>query len=135
MAAAPQSVNSPDGRTWTVSVEGRKKSMKETREQPFFWAHIVVTAIIGAIMIYIFRNNNGVLWILVVAVFLVWAIGAAGAAMGLMVRADTQGPPKQHLLYKVDKRGNSAAAQQNVANAIKNGDIGIEVPHTRLEEI
>jgi hypothetical protein len=135
MASAPQSVNSPDGRTWTVSVEGRKRSLKETRETPFFWAHVIVTAIIGAIMIYIFRHNNGVLWILVVAVFVIWLIGFLGSTFGKMVRADTQGPPTEHRLWKVTKRSAAGQAQQDVAAAVGRGELTAEPPNTRLEEI
>jgi MFS superfamily sulfate permease-like transporter len=135
MADAPQKVSSPDGREWTVSIEGRKKSLKETREQPFFWAHVIVTAIIAAVMIFIFRHNNGVLWILVVATFVVWAVGAAGAAFGAMIRADTEGPPKEHRLWKVTKRSARKQAQQDVAAAIGQGNLTTEPPHTRLEEI
>ena len=63
-----QRVNTPDGREWVVSIEGRKRSMKETRETPFFWAHVVVTAIIAAVMIWIFRHNSGILWFIVVII-------------------------------------------------------------------
>ena len=135
MADAPQQVNSPDGRSWTVSIEGRKRSLKETRETPFFWAHIIVTAIIAAVMIYIFRNNNGVLWILVVATVILWAVGALGALFGAMVKADTAGPPKEHRLWKVTKRSARNQAARDVAAAISRGELTAEPPHTRLEEI
>ena len=135
MADAPQKVSTPDGREWTVSIEGRKKSLKETREQPFFWAHVIVTAIIAAVMIFIFRHNNGVLWILVVATFVVWAVGAAGAAFGVGIKADTPGPPQEHRLWKVTKRSARHQAQQDVAAAISQGNLTVEPPHTRLEEI
>ncbi|HWQ01436.1 MAG TPA: hypothetical protein VN449_04895 [Gaiellaceae bacterium] len=132
---APQSVNSPDGRAWTVSVERRQRSMKETREVPFFWAHVVVTAIIAGVFIWIFRHNTGILWILVVATFIIWAIGYLGATFAAMIRAETQGPPPEHRLWKVDKRGNRVVAQQGVVAAIQQGDLAVEPPHTRLEEI
>lgn len=135
MAHERQSVNSPDGRTWTVSVEGRKKSTKETREAPFFWAHVIVTAIISAVMIFIFRHNTGVLWILVVATFVVWAIGFLGSTFGLMVRADTEGPPKEHRLWKVKKRSAAKQAQRDIAAAVSQGDLVAEPPNTKLEEI
>jgi hypothetical protein len=135
MAHAPESVNSPDGRAWTVSVEGRQRSMKETRETPFFWAHVIVTAIIAGVFIYIFRHNNGILWILVVATVVIWAVGAVGAARGLMIRADTEGPPKEHRLWKVTKRSASKQAQQDVVAAVSQGNLTAEPPHTRLEEI
>jgi hypothetical protein len=109
--------------------------MKETREVPFFWAHVVVTAIIAGVFIWIFRNNTGILWILVVATFIIWAIGYLGATFAAMIRAETQGPPPEHRLWKVDKRGNRVVAQQGVVAAIQHGELAVEPPHTRLEEI
>jgi hypothetical protein len=135
MADAPQKVNTPDGREWVVSIEGRKRSMKETRELPFFWAHVVVTAIIAALFIYIFRHNSGILWILVVATVVIWAVGFVGATFAAMIRAETKGPPPEHRLWKVLKRSARKQAQQDVAAAISQGNLTAEPPHTRLEEI
>jgi hypothetical protein len=135
MAGAPQKIDTPDGREWLVSVEGRKRSMKETRETPLFWAHVIVTAIIAGVMIWIFRHNTGILWILVVAMFVIWAIGFLGAAFGVMIRADTAGPPPEHRLWKVTKRSARKQAEQDVIAAIGRGDLTAEPPHTRLEEI
>jgi hypothetical protein len=135
MADAPQKVNTPDGREWLVSTEGRKRSMKETRETPFFWAHVVVTAIIAGVFIWIFRHNTGVLWILVVATVVIWAVGFLGSAFGVMIRADTQGPPPEHRLWNVTKRSARKRARQDVAAAIGRGELTAEPPHTRLEEI
>src|SRR4029079_4948146 len=102
---------------------------------PFFWAHIIVTAIIAAVMIYIFRNNNGVLWILVVATVIVWAVRGLGGLCGAMVKADTAGPPKEHRLWKVTKRSARNQAARDVAAAISSGELPAEPPHPRLEEI
>jgi hypothetical protein len=135
MADAPQKVTTPDGREWLVSIEGRKRSMKETREQPFFWAHVVVTAIFAALFIYIFRHNTGILWILVVATVVIWAVGFIGATFAAMIRAETNGPPPEHRLWKVTKRSARKQAQHDVAAAIGQGNLTAEPPHTRLEEI
>ena len=135
MADAPQKVSTPDGREWLVSIEGRKRSMKETREQPFFWAHVIVTALIAALFIYIFRHNTGILWILVVATVVIWAVGFFGATFAAMIRAETNGPPREHRLWKVTKRSARKQAQQDVAAAIGQGNLTAEPPHTRLEEI
>ena len=86
-------------------------------------------------MIYIFRNNNGVLWILVVATVIIWAVGAVGALFGAMVKAETEGPPKEHRLWKVTKRSARNQAARDVAAAISRGELTAEPPHTRLEEI
>ena len=135
MAGEPQKIDTPDGREWLVSVEGRKRSMKETRETPFFWAHIVVTAIIAGVFILIFRHNTGILWILVVATVVIWAVGFIGSTFGVMIRADTQGPPREHRLWKVTKRSARKQAQQDVVAAIGRGELTAEPSHTRLEEI
>jgi|KBSMisStandDraft_5_1062788.scaffolds.fasta_scaffold46219_2 fatty acid desaturase len=135
MADAPQKVNTPDGREWLVSSERRKRSMKESRETPLFWAHVVVTAIIAGVFIWIFRHNTGILWILVVGMFVIWAVGFVGATFGVMIRADTQGPPPEHRLWKVTKRSARKQAQQDVAAAIGSGELTAEPPNTRLEEI
>jgi MFS superfamily sulfate permease-like transporter len=135
MADDVQKVNTPDGREWLVTVEGRKRTMKETREAPFFWAHVIVTAIIAGVMIYIFRHNTGILWILVVATFAVWAVGFLGSTFGAMIRADTQGPPPEHRLWKVTRRSARKRAVQDVIAAIGRGQLTAEPPHTRLEEI
>jgi hypothetical protein len=135
MADAPQKVNTPDGREWLVSIEGRKRSMKETREIPLFWAHVVVTAIIAGVFIFIFRHNTGILWILVVATVVIWAVGFIGSTFAVMIRAVTQGPPKEHRLWKVTKRSARKQAQQDVVAAIGRGELTAEPAHTRLEEI
>src|SRR5262245_1300269 len=135
MADAPQQVKSPDGREWVVSIEGRKRSMKETRETPYFWAHVIVTAIIAGVLIYVFRHNNGILWVLAVATVVIWAVGFIGSTFAAMIKAETAAPPKEHRLWRVDKRKTRHSALQSVAAAIQRGDTAIEVPHTRLEEI
>jgi hypothetical protein len=135
MADAPRKVTTPDGREWLVSTEGRKRSLKETRETPLFLAHVVVTAIIAGVMIWIFRHNTGVLWILVVVTLVVWALGFIGTAFGVMIRADTQGPPPEHRLWKVTKRSARKKAEQDLVAAIGRGELTAEPPHTRLEEI
>ena len=135
MADAAQKVNTPDGREWLVSIEGRKRSMKETRETPLFWAHVVVTAIIAGVFIWIFRHNSGVLLFLVVVTVVIWAVGFVGSTLGVMIRADTQGPPPDHRLWKVTKRSARRQAQQDVVAAIGRGELTAEPPNTRLEEI
>jgi hypothetical protein len=135
MADAPQKVSTPDGREWLVSSERRKRSMKESRETPLFWAHVVATAIFAGVMIWIFRHNTGILFVLVVVALLLWGGGFIASTFGLMIRAETKGPPPEHRLWKVTKRSAHKQAQQEVVAAIGRGDLTAEPPNTRLEEI
>jgi ABC-type xylose transport system permease subunit len=83
MAIAPEEIASPDGRTWTVTVERTRRRLKDTRDEPFFWAHVIVTAIIVALLIWFLRHTwSGVWAVLIPAMILLWAIGFAVSATG-----------------------------------------------------
>ena len=46
MATATSQVSSPDGRKWVITTARTHRSWKESRQTAFFWAHVVVTAIL-----------------------------------------------------------------------------------------
>ena len=136
MAIAPQQVSSPDGRTWTVQVERTRRRLKDTRDEPLFWAHVVVTAVLVGLMIWLFRQDWSGIWaVLIPALILIWAIGFVVSATGSRVRAETQGPPPEHRLWSITKRSHKQHAAEGVVDAIRRGDLTAEPPDTRLEEI
>jgi hypothetical protein len=136
MAVEAQQVASPDGRTWNVTVERTRRRLKDTRDEPFFWAHVIVTAILVALLIWIFRHDWGGIWaVLIPAMVLIWAIGFVVSATGSSIRAETQGPPAEHRVWSVTKRSHKKSAADGVADAIRRGDLTAQPPDTRLEEI
>jgi hypothetical protein len=136
VAIAPQQVGSPDGRSWSVSVERTRRKLKETRDEPFFWAHVIVTAIIVALMIWLFRHDWSGIWaVLIPAMVIVWLIGFVVSATGSQVRAETAGPPPEHRVWSITKRSHKQQALDGVVAAIGRGDLSSEPPDTRLEEI
>jgi hypothetical protein len=136
MAIASQEVASPDGRTWTVTVERARKKLTDTRDEPFFWAHVIVTAILVALMIWLLRHSWSGIWqVLIPAMILIWFIGFAVSATGSRVRAETAGPPPEHRLWSITKRSQKEQARGGVIAAIGRGDLSSEPPDTRLEEI
>jgi hypothetical protein len=136
MAIAPQEVASPDGRRWTVSVERSRRKLTDTRDEPFFWAHVIVTAILVAFFIWLFRNDWSGIWaVLIPAMILIWFIGFAVSATGSRIRAETTGPPSEHRVWSITKRSHQQRAQDGVVAAIGRGDLSSEPPDTRLEEI
>jgi hypothetical protein len=136
MADPPQQVASPDGRTWTVTLERTRRQLKETRDEPFFWAHVVVTAILVALMIWLFRNDWSGIWaVLIPAMVLIWAIGFVVSATGSQVRAETAGPPPEHRVWSITKRSHKQHAVDGVVAAIGRGDLSAQPEDTRLEEI
>jgi hypothetical protein len=136
MATASQQVASPDGRTWTVSVERTRRRLKDTRDEPFFWAHVVVTALLVALFIWLFRHDWSGIWaVLIPAMVLIWLIGFAVSATGSQIRAETQGPPQEHRVWSITKRSHKKFAAEGVVDAIRRGDLSAQPPDTRLEEI
>jgi hypothetical protein len=109
-----------------VSVERTRRKLKETRDEPFFWAHIVATAIIVALAIWLVAIPAGIL---------IWFIGFAVSATGSQVRAETPGPPSEHRVWSITKRSHKQQARDGVVAAIGSGDLSSEPPDTRLEEI
>ena len=136
MAIASQEVASPDGRTWTVTVERARKKLTDTRDEPFFWAHVVVTAILVALLILFLRHSWSGIWaVLIPAMILTWLIGFIVSATGSQIRAETPGPPSEHRVWSITKRSHKEQARDGVVAAIGRGDLSSEPPDTRLEEI
>jgi hypothetical protein len=136
VAIARQQVASPDGRTWTVSVERTRRKLKDTRDEPLFWTHVVVTAIIVAVAIWFLRHSWSGIWAVAIpAGILIWFIGFVVSATGSQIRAETPGPPPEHRVWSITKRSHKQQARDGVVAAIGSGDLSSEPPDTRLEEI
>ena len=136
MTAAAQQVASPDGRTWTVDIERTRRRLKDTRDEPFFWAHVVVTAILVGLLIFFFRHDWSGIWaVLIPLLVLAWAIGFVVSATGSQIRAQTPGPPPEHRVWSITSRRRKQQALNGVVQAIGSGDLASEPADTRLEEI
>jgi hypothetical protein len=136
MATAFQQVVSPDGRNWTVRIERSRRRLSDTRDEPFFWAHVIVTAILVGLLIFFFRHDWSGIWgVLIPAMVLIWAIGFVISATGSRIRAETQGPPPEHRVWSITKRSHKQHAMDGVVQGIGRGDLSSEPPDTRLEEI
>ena len=119
-----------------MSLERSRRKLTDTRDEPFFWAHVIVTAILVAFFIWLFRNDWSGIWaVLIPAMILIWFIGFAVSATGSRIRAETAGPPPEHRVWSITKRSHKQRAQDGVVAAIGRGDLSSEPPDTRLEEI
>jgi hypothetical protein len=136
MATAPQQVASPDGRTWTVTMGRTRRRLKDTRDEPFFWAHVIATAILVGLLIFFFRHDWSGIWgVLIPAMVLIWAIGFVISSTGSQIRAETPGPPPEHRVWSITNRSHKKHALDGVLQAIGRGDLAAQPPDTRLEEI
>jgi hypothetical protein len=136
MAIVPIQVSSPDGRRWVVTSARTHRSLKETYQAPFFWAHVVATAIMIAVFVWVLRADwFTILEFLIPLVLLLWLFGFVSSSFRVTVSADTDGPPRDHRLWTVTKRFRRGGAVKELVARIGAGDLTSEPPGTRLEEI
>jgi hypothetical protein len=132
----PVQVLSPDGRKWVVSTARTHRSWKESRQTAFFWAHVVVTAIMVVLFVVVFRADwSHILAILIPLVLALWFFGFVSSSFRVTVAADTVGPPVDHRLWTVTKRFRRGSSVQKLTESIQRGELTREPEGTRLDEI
>ena len=132
----PVQVSSPDGRKWVVSTARTHRSWKESRETAYFWAHLVVTAIMVMLFVVVLRADaSRILEILIPLVLVVWLFGFVSSSFRVTVSADTLGPPVDHRLWTVTKRFRRGSSVKKLTESIQAGDMTPEPVGTHLDEI
>ncbi len=136
MAVSDHKVSSPDGRTWAVTSSWQWRSLKESRQLPLFWGHVIVTTIMVLVFIFVIDSHAfKVLSVLIAIVFIVWLVGFLNSTMRVTISADTTGPPVEHRLWVVVKRLKRKRCVRELDKAIQTGRYTTEPEGTRLEEI
>jgi hypothetical protein len=129
-------VSSPDGREWVVSTARTHRSWKESRQTAFFWAQVVVTAIMVVLFVVVFRADwSRILEILIPLVLALWFFGFVSSSFRVTVSADTVGPPIDHRLWTVTKRFRRRRSVQKLTESIQAGELAPEPVGTHLDEI
>jgi hypothetical protein len=134
--ASEHNVASPDGRMWSVKTSRQRRSIRESGQAPYFWAHVIVTALMVAVFLFVVRSEVfKVLSVVIVMVFLVWLVGFLNSLFRVTITADTVGPPLDHRLWVVTKRRRRDGCVRELEAAIHTGRDAREPEGTRLEEI
>ena len=129
-------VSSPDGRKWVVATSRTHPSWKESRQTAFFWAHVVVTAIMVTLFIVVLRaGGSRILEILILLVLALWFFGFVSSSFRVTVSADTLGPPVDHRLWTVTKRFRRGSSVKKLTESIQAGELTPEPLGTHLDEI
>ena len=136
MAVSEHKVSSPDGRMWSVKTSLKRRSLTESGQVPYFWAHVIVTAILIVVCLFILESEAfKMLSILIAAVFVIWLVGFLNSMFRTTVSADTEGPPVDHRLWVVVKRRRQKRCFHELENAIHAGKDVREPEGTFLKEI
>ena len=78
----------------------RDRSWKESRQTAFFWAHVVVTAIMVMLFVVVLRADGSRILRSSSRSSLVWLVGFVSSSFRVTVSADTLGPPVDHRLER-----------------------------------
>jgi hypothetical protein len=136
MAVNENTVPGPDGRTWSVTTHRERRSLKESGQVPYLWAHVVVTTVMVVVFLFVVKSDAFVvLSVMIAIVFIVWLVGFVNSVLRVTISADTVGPPVDHRLWVVVKRRKRKPCVRQVKEAIRTGQDVTEPEGTRLEEI
>ena len=114
----------------------KRRSLTESGQVPYFWAHVIVTAILIVVCLFILKSEAfKMLSILIAAVFIIWLVGFLNSMFRTTISADTE---KTLVDPSAVGRGQAASAEAllpQTENAIHAGKDVREPEGTFLKEI
>lgn len=114
-------IRSPDGRVWKVDRTRPKLSEAETFKVPFFWSSVVATI---ALLVFIFRvvwvDQTALKYFLLVP-FGVWIVERGFHALRPFIRAETEDPPRETLMWHPSGRWGYGRVERRITEAIEAG--------------
>ena len=114
-------IRSPDGRVWTLDRVRPKISEAETFKVPFFWTSVVVTILLLAFAVRLIWIDPGWTAYLLLLPLGVWIAERGLHALRPFVRAETEGPPPERLMWRPGNRFAIGRVERRVAEAIQAG--------------
>jgi predicted membrane metal-binding protein len=114
-------VRSPDGRTWKLDRVRPKLSEAETLEIPFFWTSVVVTLLLAAFIVRYVWVDPGYSGYVVLVPLVVWLVERGFHALRPLIRAETEGPPHELLVWRPGSRLFYGRVERRIAEAIRAG--------------
>lgn len=125
-------IRSPDGRVWKLDQLRPKLREAETFKVPFFWSSVVATI---ALLVFIFRvvwvDATALKYVLLVP-FAVWIVERGIHALRPFIRAKTEGPPRETLMWRPSSRWGYGRAERRIQEAIEAGRPEADVKGARL---
>jgi len=121
---------SPDGRTWEVGSTREHLSFWENRNEPFFWAGVVATALL-VVLVIVVAFFSTLVAILAGLLLIVWLLERASNLLRPRLYARTEGPPREEVVWKAN-RFSRGKLEHKIVEAIERGNPDVEPPGLRL---
>jgi hypothetical protein len=115
---------SPDGRTWEIGATREHMTFAGNRDEPGFWAGVVVTAILIVLTI-VFAWISTTVAILAGIVLGIWLLERP------RLYARTEGPPREEVVWKANRFARGQL-EQRIVEAVERGNPDVEPPGLTL---
>jgi hypothetical protein len=128
---------SPDGRAWNVESLRERPSLAEARDEPFFWASVLVTAVLVAAVVYLVVIDPFSPFLLfgVLPLLIAWIAERGTSALRPLIRAETSGPPPEVVVWKSNARFGSRKLERTAVQAIEDGRPENDLPGLSLVRV
>jgi predicted membrane metal-binding protein len=114
-------IRSPDGRTWTLDRVRPKLREAETFKVPYFWPSVVVTILLLAFLARVIWVDPGWSAYLFGIPLVVWLVERGLHALRPYIRASTEGPPAETLMWRPNSRWTYRWVERRIIEAIRAG--------------
>lgn len=121
---------SPDGRTWEIGSRRERLSFWDRRDEPFFWAGVVMTVILIAIAIVVAFYST-IIAIIAAILLLIWLAERISNLLRPRLYARTEGPPREEVVWKAN-RFSRGKLEHKIVEAIERGNPDVEPPGLTL---
>jgi hypothetical protein len=114
-------IRSPDGRVWTLDRVRPNLRDAETFKVPFFWTSVVATVLLAAFIVRFVWVDPGYSAYVVLLPLGVWLVERGFHALRPFIRAETEGPPHELLMWRPGSRWFYRRVERRIADAIRAG--------------
>jgi hypothetical protein len=114
-------IRSPDGRTWTIDRVRPKLGEAETFKVPYFWPSVVVTIVLLAVFARVIWVDPGWTAYFLGIPLVVWLVERGVHAFRPYIRARTEGPPPETLMWRPNSRWTYGRVEPRIVEAIRAG--------------
>lgn len=121
---------SPDGRTWEIGATREHMTFAGNRDEPGFWAGVVVTAILIVLTI-VFAWISTTVAILAGIVLGIWLLERLSNLLRPRLYARTEGPPREEVVWKANRFARGQL-EQRIVEAVERGNPDVEPPGLTL---
>jgi dolichol kinase len=123
-----RTVRSPDGRTWQIERVRPDSAVQASRQEPAFWASVVVTVILIAFIIWMIAGGHILITIISVILFVIWLLERGLNVIRPNIRAHTDGPPNETFTWRTTHRYGYDKIEARIAEQIEAGRAEGEPP-------